>query len=349
MLMEMTLQSIVDEAAASIGVSTPMIHAPIHTLPDGEARHRKKILTQLHEHPFPESDKSLHIGVAGYFNFDIIAKSRPNYVLLLDSNDNQTRFWRELFAIIKKNETVDAFAGALTHRTAPSGFVCEDGSVLPKRLGSDKAMLGLEFLYDNGVYSYLHELAANGRMACTTINLVSESAKANAIGKVLRDKGFSADSAYWANIGSFFHATRGGVLRSKDDDIYGHEDREFYGVGLHYKNASFYKIDEEESNHWLGYGSQEKRNAMPDNEVPAYERFLQNTSALGGLKTLHMHSHANDKIKYIHRYPLIISEGPLRRLPEQVEARKNARDTNHPDWQARIGDEAKINENDNSR
>lgn len=49
MLMERTLQSIVHEAAASIGVSTPMIHAPIHTLPDGEARHRKKILTQLHE------------------------------------------------------------------------------------------------------------------------------------------------------------------------------------------------------------------------------------------------------------------------------------------------------------
>lgn len=83
--------------------------------------------------------------------------------------------------------------------------------------------------------------------------------------------------------------------------------------------------------------------------MPAYERFLENTSALAGLHTVHMHAHASDKIRHIHRYKLILSEGPLRRLPEQIEARKNGRNPEHPDWQIRISDEAEVSETKPSR
>lgn len=347
--MEQPLQAIVNDAIGPIKSAGPAQHAPIHTLPDGEARHRRQILLHLDTYPPPPHDKSLHMGVAGYFNFDIAAKTRPSYILLMDCNENQTRFWTELFTLLKDNQSLDDFKDALAQRTVQQGFLCGDGTLLEKRLGSGNAMLGLEALTREGVYDYLHTLAQKGRLACTTINLIKDKEKSQVIGRALRGDGFRIDTAYWANIGSFFHPTRGVSLRSKEDDVFGQEPHEHFGQGLHYKDIGFYKNDALNIQAWQGYGSQEERDAITDEHVPAYERFLENTSALAGLHTVHMHAHASDKIRHIHRYKLILSEGPLRRLPEQIEARKNGRNPEHPDWQIRISDETEVSENKPSR
>ena len=342
-----TLQAIVDKAGAAWPTAEAPLQAPIHTLPDREARHRGKILKHLDTYPVEAGGRTLHMGVAGYFNFDVICKTRPGYVLLMDANANQQRFWEELFTLIAKNPTAEGFAKELGERLVDHKFVCADGTLLDERFSHEDPMYALQSLKDEGNYAYLHRLAKDGHAAFATVNLVTEAGKCNTIGQALREAGFNTTTAYWSNIGSFFHASRRGVLTSRDQDMYGLEsaiedkeakfDPNLVGEpGLHYKNRGFYQADGSAAEHWKGYASQEERNAMDDSAVPPFERFLENTSALGGLKTVHMHSHASDRIQNIKRFPLMLSDGPLRRLPEQIAQREQLRTNGEPMWQGRV-------------
>lgn len=60
-------------------------------------------------HAIPKPEKSLHIGAAGFYNFDIAAITRPDFLLFLDMNPDQQIFWQEVIAMLAANPSPEGF------------------------------------------------------------------------------------------------------------------------------------------------------------------------------------------------------------------------------------------------
>lgn len=163
-----------------------MFDALVHTKPVNEGRHARELRHHLRERKRPENGMAnLHLGVAGFLNFDLAAESRADGLLLADINREQLRFWRSIIEMLQECPTIDSFKLAFLDRVSGNGFWLDaDGnaSVGVRNVEktdqegsphSDPTTLfdHQYWLRDAEKYAHLRRLACDGKIATLPINL----------------------------------------------------------------------------------------------------------------------------------------------------------------------------------
>ena len=92
-----SLQASLDRRLGA-GHGTQYVNKPIHMTPVWEPEHSVRIMEHIAKRedvPQDGSVKRAHVGVAGWFNFDVFSQGKHTHLLLLDTNRNQTIFWKD--------------------------------------------------------------------------------------------------------------------------------------------------------------------------------------------------------------------------------------------------------------
>lgn len=308
-------QEQVDAVLAGIARQSRPVAEAAHAMPAREEEHRKNILTKLSGWPATKAEvpDRLHVGTAGFFNFDIAAVTRPDYILLLDVNEKQQIFWKEVVELLKQYSTPKDFLKGYWQHFFPNGQTVSRGEdVVPIHGGIALGYFMHAHWMKGDAYQHLHRLALEGHIAAATLDLTEDKERAEALGGMLRDSGLNTDTAYWSNVASFSHpkAPSGEDGRhapylstAADSTVFPHNmvynSDDFYAC-----NASFPRTAQ-----WNG------DEHTPSSELPKFERLLRNVAAIGGATGMHMFTAG------INERPLILTHGSPRRTAEQSKAR----------------------------
>ena len=174
----------------------------------------------------------MHVGVAGFHNFEMLATGRYNYGLLVDINNNQSLFWHEIIELLKRSNTSEQFWNELQSRIKPKKhlensrytdywFQLSNGQeVLLKgqeELVSDfsKAQLRFKFLADETSYNTLQRLASNNAIFTQTVDFLKDPERVVKLSQWIERNGIQVRSVYASNI--------------VQDFAIAHPDRDFYG------------------------------------------------------------------------------------------------------------------------
>lgn len=313
-------EAIADAVKASPHSAMPAAY-PIHDLPVLEAPHRATLLRKLDARD-ASRDKvpdRLHIGVAGFYNFDIAATTRPDYMLLLDVNPHQEVFWRDITALLAEHKDTASFRAAYDARKQEDGYHCADGTVLPVSGHDDLAdyMGKARWLTNENGYAHLHKLASEGRIAAATINLLRDDERAEAIGDAIAKLGLHTDTCYWSNIADMLQPHRGGRFTNKRDTVFGDVASCMAAPGVKMPVFGYREGEGQRAVElWTGDAIYDAAVHAPET-LPPYERLMRHVSAIGGKEGDHHF------LAVMPKHPLIITDGPPRRLPnEEREWRK---------------------------
>ncbi len=155
------------------------LNSEVHTCCLGEQHHIAEILHEVRQH---KHAPGMHIGIAGFANFDIAGAAKSNAVLLCDLNQNQVLFWRSIIAMLAEHYTPDAFCRAFeTQLEKPDQF-----HLLKPEAGQEKVTLRYADIPNSSptmfldkqewlkpsIYSHLHRLAKTGHMATVTLDIL---------------------------------------------------------------------------------------------------------------------------------------------------------------------------------
>lgn len=161
--------------------------APVHTFPVNEDTHCREILARVVQDAGKPHDKPrLHLGVAGFFNFDVAACGKHDGLILADINTDQVAFWRSVIQLVATSPTPNAFREAFCAQTDGTKF-----SLLPPE-SEFRPMVELRYedlqrksslhspiqflaqqrwLKSPELYQRIHEMAKDGRIASIELNL----------------------------------------------------------------------------------------------------------------------------------------------------------------------------------
>jgi hypothetical protein len=306
-----TFQNRLDSALAAYPSSSTGHANGIHHAPVGEHAHRIQGLRHLQStHALAKPEKSLHIGAAGFYNFDIAAITRPDFLLFLDMNPDQQIFWQEVIAMLEANPSAEGFVEDFKSRQDGHGFRTAQGILKQSALAdfSDFYFNALPaWLADPEAYAHLRHLALCGHIGTATIDLIHDAKRAEALGNCLRELGLHTHTAYWSNIGSYFEPKRRGYSTSTRDSVYG-DMPNGSNLGVLFKEQTYIERERQSVLH-TSESIHDASMRAPEN-LPRWEKFMRNVSAIGGEEGEHFFMHITRK------RPLIIHEGPPRRTPD---------------------------------
>lgn len=175
-------------------------HEYIHTFPVRESASRAAILRVLgksHTRAESRDTQQVHVGAAGFFNLDMIAKSRADAAVFIDYNPNQIKFWKGegeykgFITMLRDCETREALHEALrpenrskylnpdwpTNTGWEYSAITKQMEPIPSTMG---AMATSQLVKECGVladegdtesYQHLHQLAKTGRLAAIQIDI----------------------------------------------------------------------------------------------------------------------------------------------------------------------------------
>lgn len=185
------------------------IVAPAHAQPIGESKFRPTVINNTKNHAEDirrQITKPLvHIGFAGFFNFDLIAVSRPDYAILCDINDNQAIFWNEVCNLIDSSPTPDSFMKKWMDR-----LIKEDSSKAVKL----KCANGKEFIcrmspkenyfqdckwLEKENYRFLRQMVKKKKIVPVTFSITDVS-QAQKLSDYMAQNAYEVSSIYASNI-----------------------------------------------------------------------------------------------------------------------------------------------------
>ncbi len=314
--MKQDFQQFIDQALAHSPSVTKLDEYDIHHTPILEHFDRGQMLRRLDARPAAERGKpnSLHIGVAGFHNFEVAGRTRPENILLLDVNPAQERFWKTVVRLLQTNEEPQAFREAFEALRIEGSIRCWDDSRVTETQPSDIAYYLAEtsWLKDPEQYQYLHRMACDGKIAATTIDLLNDFERAEALGDALKEKGLKTDTCYWANISSFFRPHRAGGFVGRNDTVFGEGRRAGYEPGTLIYPIYAYRVDRAEKTTQLWTDEQVQQARIHDpKSLPPMEQFTRIISAIGGEQGEHylLETNAGPYRR------MLIFDGPPTRLP----------------------------------
>ncbi len=289
-----SFQEQVDAALSDVPRASETRVGEVHAPPIQEAVQRSVTIAKLVERGVPSGHDRVHMGIAGFFNFDIAAVTRPDYLLLLDINSQQHAFWREIISMLQTHETPKQFYSDLHARLGkdPGYFLCDDGQKLELRDESHDCLFYVHnapWVKDQDAYDHLRSLATRGRIATAEIDLVNDEARATALASVLRNGPYETDTCYWSNLATFL-VPRGGAK-----------------APMNYREL----IEQQ-------FGTRTPAAAKPPYAAQGgsnFEKFLHHVSLIGGKKGMHI------LCGTVPNQPLTITEGPPSPLASIPSAR----------------------------
>jgi hypothetical protein len=331
-----TFQQYIDRILDPVEHESEVVCADIHWRPVLEQDHRKKILDLLRKE-FPSAvdnsssrESTLHIGVAGFFNFDIASITRPDYLLLLDNNKNQKDFWLCVVETLRISDSTAEFRqnfrastrverlgnDPYTPASSLYGIYHPDNGNVARLRDCDSDGNKLEaylshaaWLQDEDAYQYLRHMALTGKIASAVIDLEKDTLRCATLGAAVKKLGMESQTCYWSNIGCYMHPRITVIAGDPASEIFisSHEAADVFATkdgGLHYPNSTFYS----QNNDALTPANQIVTWAGNENgKTPPFEQFLRNISAIGNSKkTLHFLTEHDNKI------PLVVTDGPPR-------------------------------------
>lgn len=311
----------------------------IYAHPMAEDTHQLVILEELDKRPRPSHPNRLHIGVAGLFNFEIAAKTRPDALLLLDYNQEQEKYWGIMIECFKKSDNIKDFGAALSKALQKEYDNPEGLRIIQIKDFQEYFNHSYEWLNPE-TFGYFKQLAEQGKIMTATIDLAGSDTSAKELGQFIKDQNFHVDTCYWSNIGQFFQPHLKGQQRG-DGDVFPEGLRypkQYYDGTKCSTGRTTWDGEETVSRPILG------ERKLSFKEFPAFERFLRNISAIAGEEGLHMlTSNRPDKQQTVSLQrvdgvlSLVVSsttdadpkpmffEGPPRRTPQAWAAREDAR------------------------
>lgn len=333
MTKQQTFQQFIDQALAGTPTVSNTPEYEIHHAPIFEDFDRGNMLRRLSKRPDTERAKpdSLHIGVAGFHNFDVVVRTRPEHILFLDVNPGQERFWKTMVHLLKQNETPKSFEKAFHALRIEGSIRCWDDTHVEESpfVGIENYMQQASWLHNADEYNYLHSMARDGKIAATTMDLLNDFERAEVLGNALKDKGLKTDTCYWANISSFFRPHRAASFLSRNDTVFGEAPRGSYPSNtLTYPIYAYRENRATKTNQpWTDAQMQHAAVYHPET-LPPMEQFLRIISAIGGEQGEHYL--LETKAKPYRQ--MLIYDGPPKRLPAQERSwRERMQQADKPD------------------
>ncbi len=345
------LQSSISHALKAGEGSGHFVRDYVYVCPSAEYNDQAHIIRMLRKRGKPEGDKRMHVGVAGFFNFDMAAITRPQAILLLDNNRDALRVWDVAIDTLKTCEHPRMFkdrflAGLDALQREDSTIRLQPRDYMAAYLDDDA-----RWIKNAKAYAHIRDLAMNGAILKGEMDIVAANAAPQQVGQAIRDSGFVIDTAYWSNIGQYnspyVQGSARGSLAARLTGGQAFTGEVMFGKkGLRYRNEYFnsnsravgpQKWDGDDYRHRFELGALKlgKKQRRSAEEYPPYERMLQNISELSSAKTLHsMTSNVGNNSPIL----LMISddmeryfgkphyfEGPPRRTQEQWVQREALR------------------------
>jgi|GEM_PF-5422955 len=190
----------------------------VHFAPVSERLQRHEIIEELRDDFSRRAGKSsdakrLHIGAAGFFNFDIVHASRADACVLIDKNSNQRLFWDGIVRMIHDAPNKDAFRELFSQHAA---------EYLPKELTNSTGVWVGDLDYANFMgdtqwarkddsYRYIRNLVEHGKVASVTLDVFDVPRCETLAGALKKyrdgqDAGYRTKTVYGSNIWDFVNA-----------------------------------------------------------------------------------------------------------------------------------------------
>jgi hypothetical protein len=155
------------------------------------------------------ASRSLHIGCAGFYNFDVIAQRRSTYGLIIDTNRNYGDFFRKVTNLIletsSRHQFVDRFVkwlSSLKRAEREPFFLPFIKGSLVEHLRQELNRAG-SWLSSDEHYRYIREdIVQKGRLTVITENMTRANT-CQAIRDTVDKHGVVIDTVYTCNITDF--------------------------------------------------------------------------------------------------------------------------------------------------
>lgn len=285
----------------------------VHTFPVNEGRHRDQILAEVKRDyaalPRERDYARVHLGFAGFFNFDVAALGHYDGMVLCDLNQDQIRFWNKVIELLAQYENPGAFRKAFAKcyekiehegntRSDHYFHVDDVGGRVQLRFQSSDKMFSFsantflsdqEWIKDAKMYRHLHDMAKAGNIAAVPLDAHSKeqcSALGDAIAAAnINSKPVKLDSIYASNIydGAMLQTNREALNFHFSDFIKIAKDMEKNGVDLHAdsitRGSNRFDVLRRRFEYALGTGiyrpeEAHEKQALHDAMVPITEAFL---------------------------------------------------------------------------
>ena len=179
----------------------------------------------------PANHVTAHIGVAGFFNLEMMAISKPNVGILLDINPTQEQVWNRIFEKLAKYKDPSDFlkdfiAHDLDELTEKSGIDGRKQRKLLKGVSDDVSQidpktleqLGLSWLQDEEGYKYLHGMAKKGRLIAAKADVIHDEHMMTQLADFLKGEHIHVGDVYLSNIYDYMAVKTGGALPVYDTE-----------------------------------------------------------------------------------------------------------------------------------
>lgn len=154
------------------------VDKPIHMTPVYEEAHRHRVLEHIGargQSAHADGRLRTHAGVAGWFNFDVFAMGRHDALLLIDTNRNQTRFWKDFAGMLAASPTPAVLRKAVYARWLPhQQWQHDTGERSSVRSGEDEVGVALHtmpWMKSPDAYAQVRKAAIEGRIMAADANI----------------------------------------------------------------------------------------------------------------------------------------------------------------------------------
>lgn len=324
----------------------------VYVCPKAEDTHQAHIIERVSGRQMPQSGPRAHVGVAGFFNADIAAHTRPDAMVLIDINRHAVEVWKIAVDTLACSATPKAFRSMFMNRLDAFAAQHEGIDMQPEKYIRDYLRHEAHWLKRPDAYAHLRMLAQQDRIACGVMDVLDTGTAASQLGDAIRTTGHHVDTAYWSNIGQFVAPYEKIPRPETLSDLMAAGrsytgDKGLFADGVLQYGTEYFcdyspakgpkRWNGSESKRMLEWGPISIGRARPrrSDELPPYERMLRNISVLGGERTLHMMTSnvadmsplamlINEDLGCYHGIPHYF-EGPPRLTPDKWAAREKAR------------------------
>lgn len=159
--------------------------------------------------------KRVHVGCAGWYNFDIIALRQSHYGIIFDINKDSIDFMKTTIALLKHEKTKADFERAILEymlakqTQKPNTFFCkydfDKQKEIPLReiIQHEKSREG-SWLYSEQSYNHIKALAVKGKLGVIQQDVENSTAFKITKQKLMEHR-ISVDTVYLSNIANFIN------------------------------------------------------------------------------------------------------------------------------------------------
>lgn len=156
----------------------------------------------------PSRERTIHIGCAGWHNFDIMCKRKSGYGLIVDFNPKNAAFIKKTLELVKASDSREVFKSAMiAYLNSLSGkekdlFFHADQKELPTTKIEKELLREGSWLHSDESYSFIRSLASKEQIVAITENITNYKNFAK-IRAFLDLNHLSIDTFYLSNICNF--------------------------------------------------------------------------------------------------------------------------------------------------